>query len=235
MSDGVLIAVIGIGAAAAGGLVGVFGSMVAARSRIQALEIAYEQRLEEKYLSSAKEYKISLYMPLATSMATLGIEFGDFQSSSGATRKSFVQSIERFSEELDEMILRGASALMIAPLDKWLVSFRRFLCNSVDAEDAKVERRIEFSARMLFSAVGRRGDITVGRVGSFIAEIVKFGLSIMSPVVGIGLGFPTIRVLRDEIIRAPLESREFESRFLADSERINTLIKEVTLGASARA
>lgn len=67
--------------------------------------------------------------------------------------------------------------------------------------------------------------------GAISGKKAKF---LKSPQLSLRVGPISLAYRAEEVLSAPLNSKEFEERFIRDTHFINILIKEVTLGAVAR-
>lgn len=199
-----------------------------AKQKLQEIRFQYEARLKDGYLEKAREYTSKLYVPLSIALASLGLAFQRFRSSNEDPSTKSGQLREAISEFLSvtaDLSSRGANAFLTTDLDETLQGFKAFLMSSMTAQEPKLKVVIKLCTSALWG--GARANLEKVVAG----KKVRFfrGPPFSFSFIGVSFVF-----IGEEILSAPIESPEFEERFLMDTFFINMLIKEVTLGAVAR-
>lgn len=208
---------------AAGVLLGVIftvlGSVFVANKRLREIEITHAQKLQEVFLSNARNYLESVYVPLHLAQAQLASAYRQFQLSDNQAAGSdddatspLTDSIVQYLDTVEGLMNRAAGAFLSPQLEDELADLSSFLSASLTAD--AVKRRLTFVIRLY----GTR----MSRVVESSARVWPTSLSLL----GIGTSVEVTKVLA-----APLPSEEFEQQFLASTSRTRGLIKEVTLGA----
>jgi type VI protein secretion system component VasK len=215
-----------VGITAAGVLLGVvvtvLGSLYVANKRITELEITHAQKLQEVFLSNARDYLEAVYLPLHLAQARLASGYRQFQlrdaSADVPTSESEARWAEAIGEYLslvDQLMDRAAGAFLSPQLEDEIEDLSSFLRTSLTAE--AVKRRITFTLRLYGTSMSRVVEST--------AKVWPTNISLM----GVGSSVELTKVLA-----APLSSQEFEEQFVIATARVRRLIKEVTLGAHTR-
>lgn len=230
MDTKVVIALVGAAATIAGVILGHISAAIQARYKLREIQLAYSQKLQEGYLSSARQYTQTLYVPLTLALTRLRRSFERFrrtsdpsnQDPSHPARNELVKAIEAFVADLDALVARGAGAFLTSTLEARLDSFRDFLCGSLGATVPLAKVVFHFSARIVGMGFSREAPSRVPLKALTRWGFASAGLSLL----GLGIGY---RI--EETLEAPLSSHEFESRLVQDLSELSSLVKEVTLGA----
>jgi hypothetical protein len=216
-------------AAIVGAIIGGLAKGYVSRQKRRELELEYEKRLQAGYLENARTYLSSVYVPLAILVTKLNTAYQAYRSDLTviSTQAQFRSAIIEFRSDLQDLGERGANAFLTTDLDETLQSFNEFLFGSQTAEQVSVRAIVKVSLRSI-PLVGRLGAeheyiLSGKKAGTFRSASVSMGIA------GIGFTYQA-----DEILKAPLNSVDFEKRFVRDIHMINVLIKEVTLGSAAR-
>lgn len=228
MDDSTIKALIGGGAALAGGLIGAFIAAFNAKQKIKELEVAHSHVLQETYLANARKHTEEIYLPISLSLTKLSTAYYDFRKNnspddalSDEERDAFKSAMTDFVTTIDSLFASGMSAFLTNDLDNQLLSFKNFVQESVAASKPVSKVVISYSVRLFGSNLRSSTVYTVA--GKKVAFLVgTFRLS------QLGIG---IRYSGNEILAAPPDSSVFEERFMRDTNAINYLVKEVTLGA----
>lgn len=229
METKILIAVTTAIAGIIGATIGAIAKNQNSRHKLNEIKFEYEKRLQEGYLDRARDYLKSVYIPLSIEVTKLNASFLSFREkpSVKAENKRFKSSIKEFITTVDSLGEVGANAFYTTELDETLQSFREFLGRAVYSEDVKTKAVIKISYDSFFlrntfehkQTLVMKGAKKALLKGDFSANFI---------------GFPTITYQINELLEAPLDSKEFEERFVTDVGMIKILVKEVTLGANAR-
>ncbi len=209
-----------------GALLGVLGKAISSRQKIRELNSVYANKLQECYLEAAKDYTVSVYVPISIALSNLSHAFLIYRADSGEENlASFKEAIDVFVEKILELSGKGASAFLTTELDEKLQAFFSFVRDSKDATEPTI--KMIFEVKLPYIG-GRYNDRIERRAKGKVAR------SFWSPRMSISLGVIGASFEATEILSAPIGSRDFEERFVRDSHVVNVLIKEVTLGANAR-
>ena len=220
----ILIAVV------SGGLA-LIGTLLVARSnaqlKIREVVLTYEQKLQDSYLKNARKYTGSVYVPLSVAVESLRSSYESYRS---AVRSSAKPPEPTVTAEMDgaagtylttveQLMQRGASAYLTSALEERLRSFGAFLERSRGAqkpERAALVTTLALIPRDLLSVVSPQGMVAglLSPLGFYIMMMRVFQFFVRSK----------------QLLAAPMESKDFEKRFLSDVETMKSLVKEVTLG-----
>lgn len=202
-------------------------SAYAAKRKIVEIEAAHAHQLAAEYLQSARQYSQDVYLPLARAVNRLDTAFNRFRAEtdnvSGALA-TWRGHCETFLQFCDELFERGASAALTIRLDSSLSSFRSFLRESLAANEARTVNQV--SVDMGLGLLGLRSGFHRERTMAVV--VPKTLLQATSSLNLLGLRLEVRQ--NPTLVAAPLESSEFEKRFVADMGVMKILIKEVTLG-----
>jgi hypothetical protein len=202
-------------------------SAYAARRKVVEIELAHAHQLEAEYLQSARQYSQDVYLPLARAVNGFDTAFNRFRASTGEVSAALIawrNHCEAFLQLCDDLFERGASAALTIRLDNSLSSFISFICESLTATEARIVNQVVFDVG--FGLLGIRSGFHRTRTTAAVLPNSLIQSSSLLNVLGLRLEVnqhPTL-------IAAPLESSEFEERFVTDIGAIKIMIKEVTLG-----
>jgi len=234
VDEKVVAALIGVGGVVLGVIATSIGAAYTARQRIREVELTYRQRIRENYLANARAYLTDVYVPLSTLLSRLSASYVAFRPFfSGAQSdpnhaNQFRTACTEFDDRLAALIGAGADAFLTTDLEEHLDSFRGFLAASRDA--TTVRKKVVFG-----STLGHYSGETESRSDALTwARVVFAGLDIIGSAVTL-IPFSAFGQLsyREEVLSAPIASREFEIRFIADLRVLRSLVKEVTLGSQS--
>jgi hypothetical protein len=226
----ILISLVGAGATIVGAILGHISAAVQARYKLRELQLTYEQKLHENYLTSARQYTRNVYVPITLILTRLRREFDSFRRTFNPTQdealypsiSEFGKAIGIFITELDALISQGAGAFLTAALERRLDSFRDFLLGSLKATEP--------AARVVFHYnIGLSGLYLENEIGSKVRlkHLPRWShKGLTFSFLGLGIGYKL-----GETLEAPLGSEEFEARIVRDLVELSSLVKEVTLGA----
>jgi hypothetical protein len=220
----------------AGALITALASAYAARQKIRELEVSYEQKLRENYLTNARQYTISVYVPLSIAVLKLFEQYQllkdslEIKSPSATiTEQAFRQACKEYENSVSSLFERGAAAYLTSQLEQQLQSFNRFLDASLVASEAVLLRDVEYHVyipgfvrlRGRHSFKSDRGPIQ--RAFTSLWGSRRFRINFV-PGTSLSYHMP-------KLLCAPITSPEFDERMVADIQVIKFLIKEVTLGS----
>ncbi|WP_161888558.1 hypothetical protein [Pontibacter russatus] len=213
-------------------LIGVAFTALATRysaiQKIKEIEITYRQKLQEGYLSNARQQIGNVYAPLNIILSKLIENYVDFSNNiefenammDKSSEDKFRQSCNEYLTNIKGLIDRGADAYLTNQLEIYLRAFTSFIRESLRAETPKlkvVPNYISFSP--FFLPLPKNQEMFFeGKWAKFFNE---YGLSFL----GYGISF------EKELVGAPVNSPEFQKKITNDVYNLKSLIKEVTLGA----
>jgi hypothetical protein len=226
VSSGVQTALIAAAASVIAALLTAAAATSAARVRIREVLLTYDQKLHESYLTTARQYTNSVYVPLGIALSKLSASFVTYRDSldpddrrdeHSDARDAFIRSVEGFLRETDRLTEQGADAFMTSALEERLVSFVGFLRKSLSARE--VTRSVVYESRLAF--------------GLKLASTALSVVSIVGPLAGVaGLALSESRRMK-RLREAPIWSPFFERHLIEELAALKALIKEVTLGTQA--
>lgn len=237
LSSGAQTALIAAAASLATALVAGSAAAYGARLKIREIELGYSQKLHENYLSAARQYTRSIYVPLSIALTKLSEAFLEFRDSLDVETRQvddeivagFRQACESFLTEIQRMSAAGADAFFTSELEEQLLSFSTFVRKSLTSTKARADVVFESSFGWGFIALALGGNrLTFRRSGVIsgsAAETVQSRGGTVS-LMGVSLSYRA-----EKLLEAPLTSKPFEQRMVEDLPRLKALIKEVTLGA----
>jgi hypothetical protein len=212
-------------------LAGVTNAYVA-RLKIREIEITYLQKLQDGYLENARKVSAEVYIPISIALTSLAasyeryrawIDFENFTSPL-SFRNDFEGECLRFLSDVADLMKRGADAYLTLDIDTLLQQFRTFLAQSLDATSVSHQFVFRGSVSALFIRSQFQTTplvVTANKVGWLPPRMrMRF--------LGNEIGYS------EEVVSAPLASRQFETRFQNDVTTLKSLIKEVTLGSRSR-
>jgi len=213
-----------------GAAIGAYSKAVSSKQKINELKENYNQKLQDTYLENARKYTESVYVPLSISLSNLGYMFQSFRAQTNDNDKTdakdkFDSVISEFLATMTELSSRGANAFLTAELDEKLLAFCSFLSESKSVDFPAIKMIVGFSLPFLGS--GYKDEVEKRISG-------KYARRLWSPKLSLSVGGFGVSYEAKEILAAPLDSKDFEERFVRDYHLINVLIKEVTLGAKAK-
>lgn len=198
-------------------------SAYAAKRKVVEIEVAHAHQLAAEYLQTARQYSQDVYLPLARAVNRLDIAFNQYRAGTenvSAALATWRQHCETFLQFCDELFDRGATAALTIGLDNSLSSFLSFMRESLTANEARTVNQVSVATEFGWLGLRFHRERTMGAVLPNRLREASVNL------LGVRL-----EVRQDPtLVAAPLESSNFEERFVADIGMIKILIKEVTLG-----
>ena len=233
ISPGAITALIAAGGVVVGAVVTALAAAFSARQKIREVELVYEQKLRDNYLTNARQYIYSVYVPIGIALGSLGDAYLavrqhiDFKAKhvDPAAQKQFEDACDSYLQIIDDLFSRGADAFLTSATELRLRSFSSFLRSSRNAKEPSVQ--MVFQAASSFIPAPADSVYTTHAGGKLAAKLYGSGVSVN--IAGIGFSYSA-----KELIAAPLTSREFEKRLVEDIAKIKYLIKEVTLGTHSQ-
>jgi hypothetical protein len=233
MPDTVQTALVAAGAVVVGALITAVASSYSARQKIAELQLTYEQKLRTDYLSNARLYTQSIYVPLSVTLTQISDSYRAFRNKVDLENETapidadaaFRSACEQYLSEMATYFKRGASAFLTTELEERLQAFNSFLVESLSVTQPVTRFVVEYGFDLWMMPFVRRGFQRTREVQLTTrqARIFPRGLTIAGLV-----GF---RYRVSTTLAAPIASRDFEERVLHDITGLKILIKEVTLGA----
>lgn len=226
-----LIATAGV---ALGAVATALASAYSAGQKVREIEVSYKLKLSEAYLSNARQYTGSVYVPIAIALSSLNDSYRRFRSSlDEGTRlvqpdieNAFRASCHAYLSELSHLYTRGADAFLTTSMEERLGSFNSFLEASLKSK--KVINRIVVAYNFSYPFL----DLT--RL-SHTYQFEAHGRSArMLGIIDAGFQMANVFIdYRREVLGAPVNSIEFEQRIASEMPILKFLIKEVTLGSQS--
>ena len=234
LDDNMLKLLIGIGSAAIAAILTQLATAYSANRRIKEVELVYQQKLRDSYLENARKVTGEVYLPISIALTQLSNSYAKFkisidfeaETSPADPRAEFLVDCTEYLDIIDNLVKRGGDAYLTTDLDEKLRRFNSFLRES--ASTYRVVTKLILEANLstfpfqsgAFRLARETDDPTITRVLS------RLGMRNVSlRMVGIGLNYSR------DVLAAPVDTREFEERILADVIAIKILIKEVILGS----
>jgi hypothetical protein len=231
MPKEVLVAIVAGAAAILGGVLTALASAYSTSHKIKELQIKYLQEKRDTYLANARAHVGAIYIPLQASITRLILRFEEYRRSAPADidgikerEAAFREEAGRFISATNTLLHSGADAFLTTELSEALRSFLSFLRSSLDANEAREKLLVSYGMNLGGVRVANSHDGVFRSAGLERFFISSFSLDVL------GIGFTATRT---EVVEAPLESDEYEKRFVKDSILLRGLIKEVTLGSRA--
>jgi len=229
MDETTLKAIIGVVGVIGGALIGGFIAAYNAKQKLKEIQINHSHQLHETYLNNAREYTNSVYVPLSMAITNLSREYLKFRktiidgTSEERSEILIKNQIAKFIESIDDLLSRGAGAFLTTELENVLLTFRSFLEES--HSNGQLSRRVVVSYGIKLFGISqevtkplklydKKAEFWQGNFG-----FSKYGVS--------------MKFKGDQILAAPLASEAFEEKFMEETNLLNLLIKEVTLGSHA--
>ncbi|MDY6839839.1 MAG: hypothetical protein SWH78_17915 [Thermodesulfobacteriota bacterium] len=143
MSEKVIIGIVAGLAALLGALITSLASAYSSRQKIKEIEIQYQQKLLDTYLTNARNYTNTLYVPLILLLGKLGDAYQQFRKDldidteavSQDSKTAFENACREFDKKLQDLFEKGADAFLTTQLEERLRSFRLFIINSLEANE----------------------------------------------------------------------------------------------------
>lgn len=228
----VLVALVGmisaIVSAVVGALVSYFQTSRKFELEMRKSGVERSHALGEEYLSRAREHSEEVYIPLSSAIARLKSSYKRYQFTGRQPLDlaGFKQEIAAFIAELERLERRGATAFVTTELEERILSFANFLRASQGATAVEMHSFVDYNLGTGLTGTWFSGSAKVsGKTAARLAPLAHSTLRIP----GI-----TLEVSTTDLIRAPLNSEEFQARFERDTHLVSVLVKEVTLGVPAK-
>jgi hypothetical protein len=217
--------------AAAGVIVGATvaaaASYFSTKHKLREMEVAATQRLRENYLQNARDYTKSIYIPLVLAVSRLYDAYNSYQENPAAPDRGgiFRAAIDVFLSEVRRLRDGGAEAFLTNELEDRLRYFTEFLVASIAATSVRRKVVIGYRASVGGLTIGNSMALTVTGKRALLARSGALSIDVF----GFGITYEA-----EQVLAAPLNSVEFNRRFVSDSSEIRILIKEVTLGGKPK-
>jgi hypothetical protein len=235
MDENFVKALVGVAGAIAGALLAAFANAYAANRRIKEIELTYQQKLRDTYLDNARKMSEGVYLPINLLLTNLTTAYDKFRirvnfdnrTAPEGSYNNFLGAIRGYLSDIDKLLARGADAYLTVDLDDQLRRFNSFIRESTSAD--KPIRKLILEMDTSGSLI--RLPLPSGRIEHKTKSLSlgRFGISNVSfRLPGMGQF-----KYKEEILAAPLMTREFEGRMQTDVLSLKALIKEVTLGSGA--
>lgn len=235
INEKVITGLIAAVSAIVGAIVAAIAKGYASKQKIQELRLIYEQKLEEGYLINAREYTQAVYVPINVALTSLNFAFQNLLARKTEKGTLSEDAINKFKNEstnfqgtIKNLSERGANAFLTTELDEKLQSFCSFLYSSPSASEPVI--KVIFQYFLPFIGKSRyKGHVAREAKGKWAKFFKSQKFSWEFSLFDVGFSYEA-----EEILAAPIGSKEFEFRFSKDFHILSSLIKEVTLGSRAK-
>lgn len=209
-------------------------SAYSAGQKVREIEVSYKLKLSEAYLSNARLYTSSVYVPIAIALSSLNDSYRRFRSGlDEGTRfvqpdveKAFRDSCHAYLSELSHLYARGADAFLTTSMEERLASFNSFLETSLRSRRIINKVIVAYNFTYPFLDLSRLRHTyqfeSQGRSARMLG-IIDAGFQVTNRFID----------YRREVLGAPVNSIEFEERIASEMPILKFLIKEVTLGSQS--
>ena len=229
MDPTILTAAIAAGGVVLGAALSAIASAYAASRKTKEIELNHAHKMREKYLENARQFAGTIYVPLNIHLTKLSNAYSEFRryvdfdkgTSPNSALENFRSVCLEVVGEINLMSSRGADAYLTTDFDQALNDFVNFIRQSVD--ETNVVRKRVLQMELNYPAIGMFPR-------KFERNYVRNNLRFFVPDISIRVGGIKLGYSEDQVISAPLTSREFEKRIQTEVPTLKFLIKEVTLG-----
>jgi hypothetical protein len=217
-----------------GAVVTAIASAYSAGQKVREIEVSYKLKLSEAYLSNARQYTSSVYVPIAIALSSLNDSYRRFRAGlDEGTRfvqpdaeNAFRDSCNAYLSELSRLYTRGADAYLTTSMEERLASFNSFLETSLRSR--RVINQIIVASNFPYSFLGlprlrHTHQFEIEGRSTKMLGIIDAGFQVAHQFID----------YRREVLGAPITSIEFEQRIASEMPIIKFLIKEVTLGSQS--
>jgi len=133
----IVIAILGSGTV--GAIAGAFAASSAAKQKIKELEVAYQQRLEEKYRANIISHLQTLYIPINIALSKLVNEYNKYRWGNPSNRHQFAAEVrlacEKFVAQMLDIYDQGMDVYLTSELDLELRRLTFFIRNSLNCPE----------------------------------------------------------------------------------------------------
>jgi hypothetical protein len=230
MDSTILTALIAAGGVVVGALLAALASTYAASRKTAEIELSYFHKLRDTYLENARQFMGTIYVPLNIQLTALSKAYYQFRNhidfekgtAPDTELRNFRSACGDFISKVDGLLDRGADAYRTTDFDQYLSGFMNFLRQSLN--ETNVIRKRVFQMTLNHSLIDMRPH-------QVTKHIVRKTTGIVVPSVALRVGPIELGYSENEVLSAPLTSRQFEQRLQTEVPRLKYLIKEVTLGS----
>ena len=213
MEPTVITALLAAAAATVGGIIAASASYLNTRHKLKEMELAASQKLREHYLQNARDYTRAIYVPLSLAVSCLYDAFNVFQTGTSVAgeRHKFVTAIEAFLTEIRRLRDSGAEAFLTNELEDRLRHFSEFLAASLSTTEVRRKAVIGYHVGFGGFAYADSSELTLAGKKAVWLRTPKISVNLL------GMG---ITYVADVVLAAPLDSVEFNKRFISNSSEI---------------
>ena len=210
------------GATLLAALIGLGVPLLDSRGKLKELRA----RLDADRLATAREHLDDLYVPLNKAVSQLRRRYrhmGQAPEPAAGGREipgenEFRTACDEFLAVVDEIDEKGQNILLTGPLDAALQDFSDFLRGSL----AATTPRTRILLRIAGAGVSVR-DVSGSLFASGAFRTAGRTLAWLTPLAAVEV---------EEVVAAPPTTRPFAVRFVADTDRITELIRDVSLASA---
>ncbi len=230
MDDNLVKIAVGILAAIGGAIAAGLANAYVAKQKIREVELSYIYKLRDGYLENARKAVKDVYLPLSIALTELRNEYDTFRqkidfdtkTADAAAKVSFRSVCEKYLMTVDDLMIRGADAYMTTELDERLQMFNNVLRESIGASSIVSKYILGYNIAILPMEINLPAFEFYPKSESILRRLAS---NISINVAGLSLTY------KQEVLAAPLETREFERIILTSIPAIKFSIKEVVLGS----
>jgi len=214
----IVIAILGSGTV--GAIAGAISSSFASRQKIKELEVTYRQKLDDSYLTNARQHIDSLYMPINISLSKLADKYEDYTNCRISLEQAEALEHVLPPEDQTEMdVRRQLHAKELFDLKRAKEEFHTACLQHINLMDEIVNQGKDAYLIMRFEERLRSFTFFI----KLASEITTY--QDMFTLMPIDSNF---KKLYGSL--SPIGSPKFDQRFLRDINELKSSIKEVTLG-----
>lgn len=244
MADEIVVALVGIVGVSMGSIFTLILARLNYVYKIKENKINNAHQQRNVYLENARLKCETVYIPLQKAITNMRIAYEKFKypvlsvsiktSEMIGDKKELIEGITNNVKIINDLFTSGNEAYLTTELSEYVRSFIVFINCSILSSYPNEVLALGLEIKNLPIPDNLRSEMyrqeTKPHIWDFFRNI-ELKLSIPESNMSISIS-PNFEFKKKElVISAPLESEEFEKRFINDSVIIGELIKEVTLGS----
>lgn len=232
METEVLIALIGVMGVIFGALMTGIIQYISSKQKLDELRISYSQKTYEKLIESARNHLDDLYLPLYQEISSLLYHYTKYRNITKIRKKSgelqqldkefdeFVVSILKFDDKVETIFNNGKTAYLIGTIEDRLIDLRDLLDQSRKEPSGITQVKVTSTIGVSIFGMNMSKTITTTEKTP-LSNLPKY-LEILTP--------GTIKTtFETKLLKAPLDSEDFEEQFIEYIIEIKRNMKEVML------
>lgn len=241
MDVGVSVALIGTLGVIFGALITSIFQYYSSKQKFIELQVSYSQESYNKQIASARDHLEKLYLPLYKEISSLHYRYIKYQyacriAEEPETKKqscenefnNLLEVIDSFNKEVEKIFTNGYNAYLIGVIEEKLVDLKDLLNESAkDKDTTTVKTKVTSIFYTPFFAVSGDNKIEDDKFFRYIPRSI-YVKSKLFPFSSWELGTK----IETKILRAPLNSTDFENEFIKYIIEIKNDMRRVTLWKS---